>query len=78
MPPATPTNTNKTGITPARERQACGQGGALLTANLPECSNGETRDELSSMSFAAKAKERQELGINQHSLPANLPQPPNL
>ena len=34
----------------AKERQACGQGGALLVADLPQGETGKTRAELSSMS----------------------------
>ncbi|SFE85217.1 hypothetical protein [Nitrosomonas sp. Nm166] len=37
--------------TKAKERQSCGQGGVLLSANLPEANTPiDTRDELSAMS----------------------------
>jgi len=51
----------------------------LLSSNLTEANAPiDIRDELALHAeplIAARAKERQESGVNQHSLPANLPEP---
>ena len=52
----------------AKERQSCGQGGVLLSANLPEAKPIDTRDELSTI-LVYKPRPVFSFNLSYHSLP---------